>query len=36
MLSSRPGREGFTFEVLTELADLQSMMELMLQKSSKR
>jgi hypothetical protein len=36
MLSSRPGREGFTFEVLTELADLQSMMELMLQKGSKR
>jgi len=36
MLSSRPGREGFAFEVLTELADLQSMMELMLQKGSKR
>ncbi|MGY4829816.1 hypothetical protein ACVNIS_14705 [Sphaerotilaceae bacterium SBD11-9] len=29
MLSSRPGRrEGFAFEVLTELADLQSMMEM--------
>jgi hypothetical protein len=31
MLSSRPGqREGFAFEVLTELADLQAMVELML------
>ena len=29
MLSSRPGREGFAFEVLTELADLQSMVEAM-------
>ena len=30
MLSTRPGRrEGFAFEVLTELADLQSMLELM-------
>jgi hypothetical protein len=36
MLSSRPGREGFTFEVLTELADLQSMMELMLEKGRRR
>jgi hypothetical protein len=36
MLSSRPGREGFAFEVLTELADLQSMMELMLEKGRKR
>lgn len=31
MLSSRPGRrEGFAFEVLTELADLQAMAEAML------
>ena len=36
MLSSRPGREGFAFEVLTELADLQSMMELMLEKGRRR
>jgi len=36
MLSSRPGRDGFAFEVLTELADLQSMMELMTHKGGKR
>lgn len=36
MLSSRPGREGFAFEVLTELADLQSMLELMQQSARKR
>lgn len=29
MLSNRPGREGFAFEVVTELADLQSLVELM-------
>ena len=35
MLSTRPGqREGFAFEVLTELADLQAMVELM-QKGAK-
>lgn len=35
MLSSRPGRrEGFQFEVLTELADLQAMVEL-IQKGEK-
>ncbi len=28
MLSRRPGREGFTFEVLTELADLQAMLDI--------
>lgn len=28
LLSRRPGREGFAFEVLSELADLQSMLEL--------
>ncbi len=30
MLSGRPGREGFSFEVLIELADLQSLMETLL------
>lgn len=28
MLSDRPGRAGFSFDVLTELADLQAMVEL--------
>jgi hypothetical protein len=27
MLSSRPGREGFAFEVISELADLQSFLD---------
>jgi hypothetical protein len=29
MLSNRPGREGFAFEVVAELADLQSLVQLM-------
>lgn len=35
MLSNRPGREGFAFEVITELADLQSLLELMMSKGER-
>src|SRR6218665_2397733 len=35
LLANRPGREGFSFDVLTELTDLQSLIELAMQRASR-